>query len=150
MNLIKQKDDRGCCIACVAMLTDLTYEKIWRDQTGVWSPAQVLDFSPLEWTVYLNYLGFECDFVSIDGEAQEPLLDFLPIGVPYFCGIGLPIEHIKYDDRNAHAIVIDRNGKVLDPLQDDPGDLAFKDYRKAIFPQKVKTVFSVLDRRSLV
>ena len=116
------------------MLTGLTYDHVWEHQTRVWSPNRVLNFTPQEWIVYLNWLGFECDFISIDGEAQELMLDFLPLGLPYFCGIGLPLEHPKYGDDNAHALVITPTGRVWNPLEDIPGDLSFADFRRVIKP----------------
>jgi hypothetical protein len=144
MNFIKQQDPRGCCVACVAMLTGLSYERVWRDQTKAFSPEEVLNFNPLTWSVYLSWLGFEFGFFYAEGLLLDLQVEF-PLGVRYFCSVGLHENHPRSGLTNGHAIVLDEFGIVFDPLNDAPGVMPMEHYR--VLPSKLLSVGSVLDRR---
>ncbi len=43
MNFVKQQHERGCCVACAAMLTGRSYEDVWKDQLKAFgTPEEVL------------------------------------------------------------------------------------------------------------
>jgi hypothetical protein len=128
------------------MLTGVSYEKVWLDQTSAFSKEEVLNFSPLTWSVYLSYLGFEYGYFCAEGYDLDRLAGF-PRGVRYFCGVGLDANHPKSDPDNTHAIVLDEDGTVFDPASDGPGALGLEYYRTT--PRRLLLVASVQDRRLL-
>lgn len=147
MNFIKQQHTRGCCVACVAMLTGVSYEKVWRDQTSAFSGEEVLNFRPLTWSVYLSHLGFEYGYFYAEGWSLDMLIE-IPRGLRYFCGVGLHEDHPKSHPDNTHAIVIDEDGTVFDPAHDAPGVMPIEHYRT--LPKKLLLLGSVQDRRLLI
>lgn len=110
LTFVKQQHDRGCMVACVAMLTGRSYEGVLNDQirmAGDLSGVFSLRFH--DWRVYLSYLGFETGMYDAEG----PLLDVtseLPKGVRFLCGIGTPEDHPKYLSGNSHVVVLDETG----------------------------------------
>jgi hypothetical protein len=145
MNFVKQQHERGCAVACAAMLTGVSYDKVWRDQTSGFSPEEVLSLRAMHWSFYLSHLGFEVGGLYIEDGALLDVTQSFPLGVPYLCGLGLAEEHVDSHPDNTHAIVIDENGVVFDPATDAPGIHPLSHYRT--FPKKLLMVASVEDRR---
>jgi hypothetical protein len=147
VNFVRQQHERGCGVACVAMLSGTTYEKVWQDQTSRFTPDEVLHFRTIQWSVYLNYLGFEVGFF---GQEHGPILELLlqlnalPRGLRYWCVVGVPGDS---DADNAHGIVVDENGIVYDPATDTPGAFPLAYYTTP--PKALLVVNSVEDRRLL-
>jgi hypothetical protein len=128
------------------MLAGVSYEKVWEDQTSAFgSHEEVLSLSPLQWTLYLNYLGFECGFINPAGDLLRHVVGIMPRGIPYFCGVGLEESHSQSGPENTHAIVIDADGTIFDPLMDRPGVSHLGHYLTS--PKTILTMTSVQDRR---
>jgi len=133
------------------MLAGLTYEKVWSDQTSGFTEDEVLNLSPIQWSLYLNYLGFEVGRIY----AEEPLLSMvpsLPPGIRYLSASGRDENHPDYDEtwdpkQNTHSIVIDESGIVFDPGEEAPGSRPLSYYQT--YPMKLLFAASVEDRRTM-
>jgi hypothetical protein len=107
MKMVKQKlttdgtiaMDCGVCV--IAMLTDLSYEKILAD---VPQYENTTDFA---WMCYVNLLGFQVDQV----DENDP-----PLGRRLFCGI----KAILNGKLVCHAIAVDESGHIFDPANGAP------------------------------
>lgn len=140
MNFVKQQDERGCCVACVAMLAGVAYETVWDDLRHTLSAEQILTAHVEFWLQYLeDRYGFDCtrDYWELDSLDN---LGEIPKGTRYFCAYGLDDSHPKSDPLNTHAFVLDKDGTVFDPAQDEPGALPIEKYR--IPPRKLLIVVS--------
>src|SRR5436305_11185492 len=86
MDFVKQQHPRGCCVACCAMLTGLTYDKVWNDQTSVFSAEEVLNLEVMHWSFYLSHLRFEVGRLYMEDGPLLRSISSLQQGVRYFCG----------------------------------------------------------------
>lgn len=141
MKFAKQENERGCCIACVAMLTGVSHESLWQELTTRFSPDEILCASVEFWLQYLeDRFGFDCtrDYWEL---SELDALANIPKGTRYFCAYGLVESHPKSDPFNTHAFVLDENGVVFDPVQESPNALPLEHYRTQ--PMKLLIVASV-------
>jgi hypothetical protein len=147
MEFVKQKHDRGCCVACAAMLTGRSYDDVWHDQlNGFGTEEAVLGLRLIDWRVYLSHMGFETGMYEVEGSLLEAVKQ-LPKGVRFLCSIGLVEGHPKSDPHNTHAIILDETGVVFDPATDAPGTFSIQHYMTS--PKTMLHAFSVHDRRLL-
>jgi hypothetical protein len=135
MKMIKQRPtgdgtiamDCGVCV--IAMLTDLSYEKVLADMPNYRGA------STFDWMRYLNLLGFQVDQVDDDTP---------PRGYRLYCGVtaNLNGEEIR------HAIAVDEEGKVFDPANGAPEADKFT-FRQCVAygTFKIHSCFIVRDRR---
>lgn len=147
MKLVKQQHERGCGIACAAMLADVSYDKVWQDQRSGFSEEEIFSFRTMHWSFYLSHLGFEVARLYMEDGRLLDLMPTFPGGVRYLCGIGLDESHPSSHPDNTHAIAIDEEGLVFDPATDAPGVNPLSHYRT--LPKKILLVASVEDRRLL-
>jgi len=147
LKFVKQQHERGCCVACVAMLTGRSYEDVWNDQVKAFGTAdEVLNLRFIDWRVYLNYMGFETGMYEAEGPLLQAIQQ-LPKSIRFFCSIGTVENHTKHSPRNTHTIVVDENGIVSDPATDAPGTYSVEHYQAN--PTKMLVAVSVHDRRLL-
>jgi hypothetical protein len=135
MKMIKQRPtgdgtiamDCGVCV--IAMLTDLSYEKVLADMPNYRGASN------FDWMRYLNLLGFQLD--QVDENAP-------PAGDRLYCGV--------IGNRNGeevrHAIAIDEQGRIFDPANGapEPGEFTLQQC-VAHGTFKIHSCFIVRDRR---
>jgi hypothetical protein len=147
MEFVKQQHERGCCVACAAMLTGRSYEDVWKDQLKAFgTPEEVLQLRFIDWRVYLSCMGFETGMYEVEGPLFEAI-QTLPKAIRFFCSIGTVENHPKNSPQNTHAIIVDENGLVFDPATDAPGTYPIEHYQAS--PKKVLLAVSVHDRRAI-
>jgi hypothetical protein len=137
MRMIKQQPpgdgnvamDCGVCV--IAMLTDLSYEKVLADMPTYRTTSN------FDWMRYLNLLGFQVD--QVDEHAPPP-------GEPLYCGVIATLngEEIR------HAIAVDEEGRIFDPANGapEPGKFTLQQC-VAHGTFKIHSCFTVRDRRSM-
>jgi len=135
MKMIKQRPisdgnvamDCGVCV--IAMLTDLSYEKVLADM------PQYREASNQDWMRYLNLLGFQVD--QVDENAP-------PSGHRLYCAI---VGH-RNGEEIRHAIAVDEEGRIFDPANGapEPGTLTLQQC-VADGAFKIHSCFTVRDRR---
>jgi hypothetical protein len=91
--------DCGVCV--IAMLTDLSYERILADV------PEYRKTTDHEWMRYLNRVGFQVD--QVDEKAP-------PLGRRLYCGI----VAVSNDKTILHAIAVDEAGRIFDPANGGP------------------------------
>jgi hypothetical protein len=107
MKMIKQRPlphdevamDYGVCT--IAMLADLTYEKVLADNPNY---REITDY---QWMRYLQSLGFQVD---------EQDKGDLPIGMRLYCGVTGCKDGVKI----VHAVAVDESGRIFDPANGAP------------------------------
>jgi hypothetical protein len=135
MKIIKQRPtgdgtvamDCGVCV--VAMLMDLTYEKVLADNPNY------RGISNHGWIRYLNLLGFEVDQVQENAPTA---------GHRLYCGVigNLNGEEIR------HAIAVDESGQIFDPANGAPQPGKFTLQQCVAHGTfKIHSCFTVRDRR---
>ena len=135
MTLIKQRrtDDgtiaMDCGVCVVAMLTDLSYEKVLADNPNYRA------MSDHGWMRYLNLLGFEVQ--QLDQHAS-------PSGHRLFCGV---IGNFNGKE-TPHAIAVDESGWIFDSANGspEPGEFTLEQC-VAHGTFKIHSCFTVRDRR---
>jgi hypothetical protein len=121
MKFVKQRHERDCLVACAAMLADLSYEKVWRDQRSGFSEEEIFHFRAMHWLFYFSHLGFEVGRLYLEDSSQLDRTSTFPTGVRYLCCFGLDESHPKSDPENTHAVAIDEANIVFDPATDARG-----------------------------
>ena len=133
--MIKQrKTDDGtiamdCGVCVIAMLADLSYEKVLADIPNYRATSNH------DWMRYLNLLGFQVD--QVDENAP-------PSGDRLYCGV------IGYRDGQEirHAVAVDETGRIFDPANGapEPGKFTLQQcVAQGTF--KIHSCFIVRDRR---
>jgi hypothetical protein len=115
VTLIKQKDVNGCCIACIAMVTNESYDIIKNFFLSL-KPNTNFERHGICWddiAEYLNHKGYTYQFyyrarLGIpDSRPVWPLKPFAPIHIMNVM--------LGTNNSNSHAIVMDNNGIIYDP-----------------------------------
>jgi hypothetical protein len=135
VKMIKQRrtHDRtvamDCGVCVIAMLSDLSYEKVLADMPNY------RETSNFDWMRYLNLLGFEVE--QVDESAP-------PTGQRLYCGIVASLD----GQRIRHAIAVDEEGRIFDPANSapEPGEFTL-DQCIAHGTFKIQSCFTVRDRR---
>jgi hypothetical protein len=70
MKFVKQRHERDCLVAFAAMLADLSYEKVWRDQRSGFSEEKIFHFRAMHRLFYFSYLGFEVGRLYLEDSSQ--------------------------------------------------------------------------------
>lgn len=118
-----------CGICVIAMLTDLSYEKVLADIPNYRATSNH------DWMRYLNLLGYQVD--QVDENAA-------PSGQRLYCGVIATLngEEIR------HAIAIDEDGRIFDPANGAPEPGMFALQQCVAFGTfKIHSCFTVGDRR---
>jgi hypothetical protein len=95
MKFVKQRHERDCLVACAAMLADLSYEKVWRDQRSGFSEEEIFHFRAMHWLFYFSHLGFEVGRLYLEDSSQLDRTSTFPTGVRYLRCFGLDESHPK-------------------------------------------------------
>jgi hypothetical protein len=136
MKMVKQRPTAGgaiamdCGVCVIAMLADLSYEKVLADNPNYRGT------SDHDWMRYLNLLGFQVDQVD---ENAPPSCQRL------YCGI-IATPNGK---EIRHAIAVDEAGWIFDPANGapDPGKFTLEQC-VAYGTFKIHSCFAVRDRRT--
>jgi hypothetical protein len=135
MRMIKQRPtsdgnvamDCGVCV--IAMLTDLSYEKVLADMPTYRTTSNV------DWMRYLNLLGFQVE------QADE---DAPPSGYRLYCGI---IGNVNGKEV-PHAVAVDEEDRIFDPANGAPEPGKFTLQQCVAFGTfRIHSCFIVRDRR---
>lgn len=119
INYVRQKDDYGCAVACISMVTGIPYDKVAKDFHG--------DFKR-EGMDAKHTLAFVCEhgFSAIELVARN--YSNVPatnqrMARP-FAEIHIVNVQPRADSELNHAIVMDKRGRVYDPDNPDRKDLS--------------------------
>jgi hypothetical protein len=118
-----------CAVCVIAMLTELTYEKILADMPNYRFT------SDLAWMQYLNLLGFEVD----QADEKAP-----PLGNRLFCAVFGTVGGKVIP----HAVAVDELNRIFDPATDapEPGKFTLEEcVTRGMF--KIHSCFVIRDRR---
>jgi hypothetical protein len=135
MEMVKQRPTEDgaigmdCGVCVIAMLADLSYEKVRADVPNYRATSNH------DWMRYLNVLGFQVD--QVDEDAPPP-------GYRLYCGVtaNLNGEEIR------HAIAVDEEGGIFDPANGAPEPGKFTLQQCVAYGTfKIHSCFTVRDRR---
>jgi hypothetical protein len=123
MRHTKQVDTYGCVVACGAMLTGKTYEQVKQDLREVLHGG-VNDDAVLP---YLYHEGFFARKVTRFNLITQDVVEWppKPFAPVHWCRV-----LTKLDNTAAHAVLMDNEGIIYDPLLDGPAYNGFADYAR--------------------
>lgn len=110
IKLVRQEDDYGCAIACIAMVTGRTYKEIDFDFQNDFSKKALYLEKTLE---YLGNEGFSIihreikRWNNINFARREMLKPFAPVHLLRTVD--------KFDSKSGHLVVMTKKGKILCP-----------------------------------
>jgi len=135
MKMIKQRPTNDgtpamdCGVCVIAMLVDLSYEKVLADMPNYRAT------SDHDWMRYLNLLGFQVD--QVDENAP-------PSGHRLFCAVSGKVGGKEIP----HAIAVDESGRIFDPANGAPQPGKFTLQQCVAHGTfKIQSCFTVRDRR---
>lgn len=111
MKLVRQEEEKGCVIACIAMVMKKSYWDIRRDFTQDFE-AQGLGFDTLaDYMADHGYHSIRKKIAYWDktraSMRDEMIAPFAPVHIVHL--------QLKYDGDWHHAVVMDKNGDMYDP-----------------------------------
>ena len=137
MKLVRQKESNGCIVASLAMIVGKSYDDVRADHifSALESEAKGCSFREVE--EYLWRHGFAWQEVyrcGPPGNTYKEVWPPRPWADEHICEVATSM---------AHAVVLLRDGTVLDPLTDEPKRLS--DYREVYSVRAVYRVGTSLD-----
>ena len=132
VTLVRQKEANGCIVAALAMLTGKSYDEVRADHifSGLAEEAKGCSFREVEEYLFRHGLAWQEVYrCGPPGNTMKSVWPPEPWADAHICEV---------QTGQAHAVVLLRDGTVLDPLHDEPKRLT--DYAQVY---SVRAVYSV-------
>lgn len=128
---VRQKDAKGCVIACLSMVSGIPYDEVSAAFIG---DRSVEGLSLFRYDVWLNQMGYAVNRLY---KHYGPLqADRVVWPIPPFA----PVHIVAVNGNGSHAVVMKEDGTVLDPEKDAPCRLS--DYADVA---QIAGIFKVCD-----